>query len=303
MYSIIVVSTIAFNCATVMAKVIPPGGVPAPVPKAPKPIKVKLGCGTSGCDSDMFKTNVPNFGYHVPNLNQLPAADWATNVMNDNKLSTLHAASNTFNVIKYGGFCAGSQKTLAFQGAFVPVGVPDPSWIANIPAGDLDLVGNLKPGTYKLDLTAADLLTMNQATTACQNICKGIKNCKYAHYGWEAPAGWFCKIWTNAICTDPLNNWWKPAPPALGVDQGLAPPPVIAFGGGCRVTDTIATTTRYLNAGTSWAISPNTTYTPALPYLNPAAYTAVDGVVASIKCDVIAGGLTPGWPTFGTTWV
>jgi hypothetical protein len=25
--------------------------------------------------------------------------------------------------------------------------------------------------------------------------------------------------------------------------------------------------------------------------------------IASIKCDVPDGGLTPGWPTFGTVWL
>ena len=275
--------------------------VPGITPKPPK--IVKAGCGTSGCDNDMFKSNVKNFGYHVPNGNQLPLSSWATNVMNDNRLATLHAPTNTLNVIKYGGFCAGSQKTLSFKGAFVPVGVADPSWIATIPSGDLSAAGLLKPGTYKIDVTTSDLLAMNDAATKCQNICSGIVNCKYAHYGWEAPAGWFCKIWTNAICTDSLNNWWKPAPPALGVSLGTAPPPVIAFGGGCRVTDTIDTATPYINPGVSFAISPTTPFTASLPYLNPAAYTAANGIVASIKCDVIAGGLTPGWPTFGTIWI
>lgn len=277
----------------------PKGGVA--VPKLPKPVKVKPGCGTSGCDTDMFKTNVKNYGFHVPNLNQLPVTSWITNAINDNKLATLHVPTNTLNVVKYGGFCAGSQKILAFKGAFVPVGIPDPSWIAKIPAGDLDLAGNLKPATYKIDVTQADLLAMNDAATKCQNICSGIIGCKYAHYGWEAPAGWFCKVWTNAVCIDAANNWWKPAPPALGVDLGTASPPVIPFGGGCRVTDTIATTTPLLNPGTSFAILPTTPYTASLPYLNPAAYT--NDIVASIKCDAVAGGLTTGWPTFGTIWI
>lgn len=296
MFSLFITS-LAFQSTFVLAK----GGVPA-APK-PKPIKVKPGCGTSGCDSDMFKTNSPNFGYHVPNLNQLTADVWSTNVINGNKLETLNRVSNTLNVIKYGGFCAGSQKIAAFKGAFVPAGIPDPSWIANVPVGDVDVSGNLKPGSYKIDITQADLLTMNNVATQCQNICKGIVNCKFAHYGWEAPGGWFCKTWTNAVCTDSLNNWWKPAPPAFGVDLGAAPPSVVPIGGGCRVTDTIATTTPLLNPGTSWGISPSTPYTLSLPYVSQASYTTADGIVASIKCDVAAGGLTLGWPTFGTIWV
>lgn len=290
MHSQIIICLLAFQSAAVLAK-----GVPKPV--------VKPGCGTSGCDSDMFKTNTPNFGYHVPNLNQLPANVWSTNVVNDNKLATFNTVSNTMNIIKYGGFCSGSQKIAAFRGAFVPAGVPDPSWISKVPASDLDVNGLFKPGTYKIDITQADLLTMNMAATKCQNICSGIANCKYAHYGWEAPAGWFCKVWTNAVCTDTLNNWWKPAPPAFGVDIGAAPPSIVSVGGGCRVTDTIATSTPLLKPTTSWAISLNTPFTGSLPYVSQTSYTAANGVVASIKCDVPIGGLTPGWPTFGTIWV
>jgi len=296
--SIFVLFAITLQCATVFAKV-----GPAQPPKPPKPTKAS--CGTSGCDVDMFNNNVPNFAFHVPNLGQLQLTNWVSpnNVINSGKLDTLYTTTNTFNTIKYGGFCGGSQKISSFQGAFVPVGVPDPSWIVNIPTGDLDAAGNLNPGTYKLDLTNGDLLAMNQAATACQNICSKTKNCKYTHYGWEAPAGWFCKLWTNAVCLDSLNNWWKPAPPALGAAMGAAPPINSGFGGGCRVTDTISTLTPLLNPGVSLAISPTTPFTASLPYLNPLSYTAANGIVASIKCDVVAGGLTPGWPTFGTTWV
>jgi len=267
---------------------------------------VKGGCGVSGCDTDMFTTNVANFAYHVPNLNQLPVTAWSTatiiNQVNGNKMSTLNVNGNA-NIVKYGGFCAGAQKQVFFKGAFVPVGVPNPSWVAKIPVGDLDVNGNFKIGSYKIDITAADLLTLNQAATECQNICKNNVGCKYASYGWEAPAGWFCKIWSSSICTDTANNWWKPAPPAASVIQGGTPPPTTGFGGGCRVTDTIAKSTQLLKPGVSLSISPTTPYLPTLPYLNAASYTALDGIVASIKCDITAAGTTPGWPAFGVAWI
>jgi hypothetical protein len=268
-------------------------------------VLAKGGCGVSACDTDMFKKNVANFAYHVPNLNQLPLTAWSTllNPVGANRMMTLNQASGITNIVKYGGFCSGGQKQVFFKGSFVPVGIPKPSWIAKIPAGDLDINGNLKVGSYKLDITATDLLTLNKAATACQNICKNTLNCKYASYGWEAPGGWFCKMWTNVICTDTIINWWKPAPPALPVVFGGVPPPTTGFGGGCRVTDTIAKTTALLQPGISLRISPTTPRLATLPYLNTASYTAVDGIVASIKCDITAAGTTPGWPAFGVAWI
>lgn len=287
----------------VFAKVIPPGPIPVPVPKpppAPKPPKV---CGTSFCDSDMLLSSAANGAWHVPNLNQLPVtgpAIWATNIVNDAKLSTIDIAG-TSNV-KYGGFCAQSQKTLFFMGAFVPAGIPDPSWVANIPTGDLDVNKNLKVGTYKFDVTAADLKAMNDGAASCQALCKARAGCNYGSYGWEAPAGWFCKLYSKGICTDATTIWWKPAPPALGVTTlGGVAGSTVGFAGGCRVTDTISSATPYLSA-TSFAISSTTPYTVQLPYLQPAAYTTANGIVSSIRCDSI-GALTPGWPTFGTVWV
>jgi len=268
-------------------------------------VKAKGGCGVSSCDSDMFNTNVPNFAYHVPNLNQLPVSAWSTlsNPVNSGKISTLFQATNAINVVKYGGFCAGGQKTIFFKGAFVPAGVPDPSWITKIPTGDLDSNGNFKIGSYKIDITQTDLLTMNQASTTCQNICKNTQNCKYASYGWEAPAGWFCKVWTSNICTDTSNNWWKPSPPAGAVIIAGPPPITTGIAGGCRVTDTIETTTQLLKPGISLSILSTTPYLASLPYLNAVSYTSASGIVASIKCDITAAGTTPGWPTFGTTWI
>jgi hypothetical protein len=304
-----VISTVcllAIQANFVFSKVIPGPPPPPKPPKLPKPPKpVKGGCGVSGCDSDMFKTNVANFAYHVPNLNQLSSTAWATvvNPVTSNKIETLDTVSGTINIVKYGGFCAGGQKQAFFKGSFVPVGVPNPSWVTNIPAGDLDVNGNFKIGSYKIDITATDLLTLNEAAKSCQNICKSNVGCKYASYGWEAPAGWFCKIWTSAVCIDTSNNWWRPAPPTVSVVSGQLPPPTTGLGGGCRITDTIAKTTALLNPGVSLSISPATPYLETLPYLNAASYTALDGIVASIKCDITEAGTTPGWPTFGVAWI
>ena len=130
--------------------------------------------------------------------------------------------------------------------------------------------------------------------------CKNITGCKYASYGWEAPTGWFCKFYGTNICTDITQIFWKPAPNSLSVLTVGGPPPIVVPGfGGCRITDTIPTTTPFLIPG-STIISPITAYTTTLPYLTPPA----TGPIASIKCDVPAGGgLTPGWPTFGTVWL
>lgn len=271
-------------------------GVPNP-PKLPKPLKI---CGTSQCDSDMMTPNGNIGGWHVPDLNNLPVTAWANNNVNYGKLVTSNLGLTS--VVKYGGFCSGGQKTVYFKGS-TALALPDPSWIATIPATDLDVAGDLKAGfTYKLDVKASDLTLMNQVASVCQAQCKSTLGCNFVHYGWEQPAGWFCKFYSANIC-NAQESWWKPAPPALSVSVlGGAITEAIGVSGGCRVTDTISQDTSLLTIG-SLAIASTVPYTAALPYLIPTSYTRVDGNVASIKCDATAGALTPGWPTFGTIWI
>jgi len=285
---------------TVFSKVVAPVS-----PVAINPTKALKVCGTSLCDSDMIVKNANNGVWHLPNLIQVPTGldQWSSNKVGDAKMTTINTIG-TSN-IKYGGFCAQSQKTIFFMGAFVPAGIPDPSWIAKIPVGDLDSTKNFKGGlSYKIDVSKDDIVNMNQAASTCKAMCSARSGCNFASYGWEAPGGWFCKLYSSGICTDPTTMWWKPAPPAFSVNSlgGIASS-TAGFAGGCRVTDTISTTTPLLNPGISLSISPTTAYTAQLPYLNPVSYTSVDGIVTSLKCDVIAGGLTPGWPTFGTLWL
>ena len=258
-------------------------------------------CGTSFCDIQMLTLNSPNV-YHVPDISILPNTVWNNNVVNAGVLTTV---STTVPIgtsrIKYGGFCAQAQKTLYFLGSFPPPNaIPGPSWVTKIPAGDL-VTGLLKAGlTYKLDVTVQDIKNMNVGASTCKTTCMNTPGCKYASYGWEAPAGWFCKLYSTGICTDNVVTYWKPALPALNVLTVGGPEPITIPGnvGGCRITDTISTTTSYISTN-SCAISPLTQYTATLPYLTAPA----SGIVTSIRCDVAAGGITPGWPTFGTVWI
>ena len=201
--------------------------------------------------------------------------------------------------------CPATQKSIYFLGNAIPVGISAPSWIAKIPAGDLDITGLFNPGlSYKIDVMYADIVAMNAAANFCKTACKGVLGCKYTSYGWEAPGGWFCKFYGTNICTDITQIYWKPAPNALSVLTVGGPAPLVVPGfGGCRITDTIPTTTPFLIPGSS-IISPITAYTATLPYLVGVAPLSTVSPIASIKCDVPAGGgLTPGWPTFGTTWI
>ena len=277
------------------------GGVGGAVPvKPPKPLKI---CGTSFCDSHMFIPNGNNVAYHVPNINANAASVWSSNPVHSGVLTTTLTTGTSR--VKYGAFCAQAQKSIYFLGNAIPasVGIKDPSWVAKIPAGDLDILGGLNAGlTYKLDVILDDIISMNAVTNFCKNACKSVVGCTYTSYGWEAPGGWFCKFYGTNICTDTTQIFWKPAPLALSVLTVGGPAPLVIPGfGGCRVTDTIPITTPFLIAGSS-IISPITAYTTALPYLTGPLSTT--NPIASIKCDVPAGGgLTPGWPTFGTVWL
>ena len=263
-----------------------------------KPPKV---CGTSFCDSHMFIPNGNVVAYHVPNINAESASTWSSNHVHSRVMTTTLTTSTSR--VKYGAFCSQAQKSIYFLGNAIPVGINDPSWVAKIPAGDLDILGGLNPGlTYKLEVTLADVISMNAATNFCKNACKNVVGCKYTSYGWEAPGGWFCKFYGTNICTDTTQIFWKPAPNSLSVLTVGGPAPLVIPGfGGCQVTDTIDINTPFLIPGSS-IISPLTTYTTTLPYLTGPLSTT--DPIASIKCDVPAGGsLTPGWPTFGTVWL
>jgi len=269
------------------------GGVKPPAPPAP-PKK----CGTSFCDIEMSILNANNGVWHIPNINSLPATSWSTNTVGSGEMVTINLGTSR---VKYGGFCAAAQKSLFFLGGFVPAAIPEPSWIVTLKATDIDAAKNFIGGfSYKIDVTLADITSINSAATFCKTTCTGTTGCKYATYGWEAPGGWFCKIYGSGVCTDSTQMWWKPAPPALSVTTlGGAVPPNAIIGGGCRITDTIPITTPLLNLNSN-KISPTTPYTVTLPYLT-APVTGT--VVGSIKCDVAVGGITVGWPTFGTIWV
>lgn len=285
--------------ATVFGK---KGGRPTIV-NPTKPGKVIAVCGTSFCDSDMLLTNAKHGAWHVPNLMQLNSATaWVGNVVNGESIVTTTALGKSN--VKYGGFCSKSQKTIYFMGSSVPVGIADPSWISKIPAQDIDILGNFVAGfSYKLDLTVNDMKAMNDASTYCQTTCMNTKGCVYGSYGWEAGT-WFCKLYSKSICTDSTSMWWIPAAPGLPVNSvGGKLQTVAGIAGGCRVTDTIPKNTPYLNPGVSLAVSIITSYTISLPYTNIAEYTDVNGIVASVKCDVLEGGLVPSWLTYGTVWV
>lgn len=272
------------------------------IAKPGKPGKTITVCGTSFCDSEMLSGNAKHGAWHVPNLMQLNSATaWVGNVVNGAKITTTTALGKSN--IKFGGFCSKSQKTVYFMGSTVPVGIAAPSWVTNVPNVDLDILGNFLPGfSYKLDVTAADMKAMNDAATYCQTTCMNTKGCNYGDYGWEA-GSWFCKLYSKAICTDSTGMWWRPATPGLLVTSvGGAVGSSAGLAGGCRITDTIPKNTAYLNPG-SIAISLTTAYTQTLPYTDPLSYTSADGIVASIKCDVLDGGLVPSWPTYGTVWV
>jgi hypothetical protein len=255
---------------------------PPPPPKPPKPLKV---CGTSFCDDDMkTQANLNGLAWHVPNLNGgLPSSVWQTNVVNSGTMKTV---STSTSFAKYGDFCSKAQKSLFFLGSVIPnVVIPNPSWISTIPARDLDINGNLVSGfSYKLDVREVDLVSMNTMASFCKKACSLKIGCSYAAYGWEA-GGWFCKMFSKAICVDTTDMWWRPAPNIIS-------------GSSCRVTDVISPNTPFLAPG-SLAIAQTTPYLTTLPYLLPTSYSPVGGVVASIKCDVFDGPNTPGWPTFG----
>ena len=273
-------------------------GVPNPPP--PPPVKPPRICGTSFCDSDMLTANANLGPYHVPNVNILLPVAWSSNTVNSGVMITTTGLGTS--KVKYGGFCSGAQKSIYFLGSFVPAAIAAPSWIAKIPVGDLDGAGSFFPGlSYKIDVTGGDITAMNSAAAFCKTTCASTLGCKYGSYGWEAPAGWFCKLYGTNICTDTTQIFWKPAPLALPVlTVGGVPPLSIPGFGACRITDTIPTTTQFLLTGSS-RISSLTAYTATLPYLTSPQPA---GIVASIKCDVPAGGgLTPGWPTFGTVWL
>ena len=277
------------------------GGAPAP---APVPGNNKGGggkpggCGTSFCDVDLLTPNAIAAGtWHVPDINSLPATSWNTNQVHAGTLTTIVGTS--VSKIKYGGFCSGIQKSLSFLLSTVPnPPIAAPSWIANIPAGDVDASGSYIGGfSYKIDVLAADITAMNAAAAFCKNDCFNTPGCKYASYGWEAPAGWFCKKFTVGACLDTVL-WWKPAPPTLGTGALGGASGASGTIGGCRITDTIATNTPFLNAGSS-KIAQTTPYTASLPFLTAPVGTTI---VGSVKCDVV-GGITAGWPTFGTVWL
>lgn len=260
----------------------------------PKPPRI---CGTSYCDSDMLTSNVVGNAYHVPDLLSLSYVAWSGNNVNGDVLTTTTGLG--ISRVKYGAFCSGAQKSIYFLGSFAPV-IAAPSWVANIPAVDVDIDGNLNGGfSYKLDVTQADLESMNSAATFCKTTCSGIAGCKYGSYGWEAGV-WFCKLYGTNICTDPTQVFWRMLSPLSIPVLTVGGPPSITLpgGGGCRVSDTILTSAPYIFAG-SLRISPLTAYTATLSYLSQ----PVDGIVASIKCDAFDGALTPGFPTYGTVWV
>lgn len=268
--------------------------------KQPKPPKV---CGTSYCDNHMFISNGNNVLYHVPNRNIKSAAAWTGNSVNSGVMTTTLTTGTSR--VKYGGFCAQAQKSIYFLGNAIPVGIAAPSWIAKIPVGDLNLEGSFNPGlSYKIDVMYSDIVSMNAVTNFCKTACKGVLGCKYTSYGWEAPGGWFCKFYGTNICTDTTQIFWKPAPNSLSVLSVGGPAPIVIPGfGGCRITDTIPTTTPFLIPGSS-IISPITAYTATLPYVTALVPLSTTSPIASVKCDVPAGGgITPGWPTFGTTWL
>ena len=272
------------------------------IPRVDKPGKTIKVCGTSFCDSDMLSSSARHGAWHVPNLVKMNSQTaWASNVVNGEKIITV-TNLGTSNV-NFGGFCSKSQKTTYFLGAFVPVNIAAPSWVANIPAGDLDLLGDLVSGaSYKLDVTVDDITAMNNMATFCQTTCINTKNCNYGQYGWE-DGSWFCKLYSKGICTDSLNMWWRPSTPGFPVTSvGGKVTSTAGFSGGCRVTDTVSVDTPYINPGVSLAISPNTPYTLTLPYVNQQSYTRADNIVASIKCDV-SEGVAPAWPTYGTVWI
>ena len=287
------------------------GGVQAPAPQvvpAPKKGKVSGGvnlpkppriCGTSYCDSDMLTLNAVGNAYHVPDLLSLSSVVWSGNNVNGDVLTTTTGAG--ISRVKYGDFCSGAQKSIYFLGSFAP-NIAAPSWVANIPAVDVDINGNLNAGfSYKLDVTQADLESMNSAATFCKTTCSGVTGCKYGSYGWEAGL-WFCKLYATNICTDPTQVFWRMLSPLSIPVLTVGGPPSITLpgGGGCRVSDTVLSNTPFLFAG-SLRISPLTAYTPTLSYLSQSP--PVDGIVASIKCDAFDGPLTPGFPTYGTVWV
>lgn len=269
-----------------------------------KPRATATKCGTSFCDADMFKVNAPIGSWHVPNLNNFGAGTWGATKVNYGKVVTTRPAGTS--IVKYGGFCSGVAKTAAFLGSIAPVGIPDPSWISNIPAGDLDAAGNFKQGaSYKIDVRLSDIQTVNQIASMCQNACASTVGCKYTSYGWEyPPGGWFCKFYTADVCSSTTTMFWSPAAPAFSVSTvGGSNVELSGFGGGCRMTDTISQDTPFLSPGTSLAVAPSTSFTANLPYVQTASYSRADGVIASIRCDVTEAGVSPGEPTFGTVWI
>lgn len=300
--------------------------VPAPVPA---PVK-KGGCGRDACEPIMSSTTNMNplsipacsactgvtacpacqtTAWHVPDISTTTGNTWTSvdNPVNTYKMVTTTPSGQKTNV-EYGGFCAPVKKTTpAIFLRSVAMDLPVPSWFN----GNLknDIVNFVLPGgaVYKIDVTHADVVAMNNAAKQCQSLCASITGCKFASYGYEpasavpATTDWFCKTFTVNACTDPLNLWWKPAPPT--VTPPITPITVVNVAGtpgGCRVTDTIPTTTPTLSATSQKISASPISFTPSLPYLTAGA---VPGVVASIRCDAVLGALTPGWPTFGTTWV
>lgn len=298
------------QAATILSLLFFSGAINAKIPKPPVTITK---CGTSFCDGDMLKVNARIGAWHVPNLKSFTAATWSATKVNYGKIVTTRPAGTS--VVKFGGFCAGATKTTAFLGSIAPVGIPDPSWWSKIPAGDLDsATGDFKVGaSYKIDVTLADIVNMNQMATICQNACIGTTGCKYAAYGWEGPTpgaapgavfGWFCKMFTVDTCSNPVTMFWSPDAPAFPVTSiGGSSVELVGFGGGCRITDTISQTAPLLNPGISIAVAPTTPFTTVLPYVQAASYTRADGIIGSIRCDVVDAGTTPGSPTFGTVWV
>lgn len=269
------------------------------------------GCGKTLCDADMKLANSPIGAFHVPNLKQVsaavPATAWSTNKVGSGKtetiVTTLIATKKT--TTKFGSTCAQAKKDPVFLGSGV-LALGAPSWIAKLSAAtDLDAAGNLIGGaTFKLDVLPSDLKLMNDAATASQAACRALVGCKYVTYGYEAGA-WFYKLFSNDFCVSPTgvgNPWFKAAAPATSPATVFGPVPnTNNLAGGCRVTDTIPINTPTLAANTK-KIAATTARTLNLPYLTLASYT-LTGPVASIKCDSPAGGITPGYPTFGVTWV
>ena len=274
------------------------GGVKLPKPpkqpKLPKPPRI---CGTSYCDSDMLTSNAIGKAYHVPDILSLSSVAWTGNSVNSDVLTTTTGAG--ISRVKYGKFCSGAQKSIYFLGNVNPT-IASPSWVANIPASDLDIDGSLLGGfSYKLDVTQADLESMNSAATFCKNTCSGTLGCQYGSYGWEDGV-WFCKLYATAICTDTVQVFWSMfSPLAIPVLTVGGPPTINLPGAGsCRISDRISTSTPYLFTG-SLRISPLTAYTATLSYLS----SPVNEFVASIKCDTFGGATTPGLPTYGTVWL